>query len=164
MADVLDHFTDLDDELAVGSHPHAPEHVVALATHGVKAVVCLQSDDDLRSRGVQWTYMWQFYLRSGIAVTRVPVIDFDRADLARHLDAAVEAVVTHHREGRKVFVHCNAGVNRSPSVVIGFLMRSRGYSLETATAWVADRHMCMPYGDVMTAWAERHGYALREPV
>ena len=73
----MDHYTDLDDELAVGSHPHTPDHVAALAARGVRAVVNLQSDEDLRSRAIQWPLMWQLYTRHGIRVTRVPIVDFD---------------------------------------------------------------------------------------
>ena len=54
---MIKHFTSLDDELAVGSYPHAPEHMIALSRdHGVTSVLCLQSDEDLASRGIQWVW------------------------------------------------------------------------------------------------------------
>ncbi len=155
---MLQHFSDLDDTLAVGSHPHTPEQIQWLReVGGVRALVTLQSDEDLASRGLSWGVLWQLYMRAGISTTRVPVRDFDRKDLERHLEAAVDAVAQHVAAGRKVYVHCTAGLNRSPSVVIGYLAAHRGMTLDEATAWVSERHSCMPYPDVLAAWARARG-------
>lgn len=153
---MLKHFTSLDDELAVGSYPHAPEHMMSLAReHGVTAVLCLQSDEDLASRGIQWSVLWQFYLRLGIEVTRVPITDFDKDDLLHNLDAAVAALADGLSAGGKVYVHCSAGLNRSPTVIIAYLVRHRGMSLEDALEWVTSRHRCVPYPDVLERWIQR---------
>ena len=147
------HFTDLDDQLAVGSCPTGISTIEALARQaGIQAVVNLQSDADLQTRGLDWGQMWMAYTQLGIKTTRVPVIDFDKADLERNLTAAVDAVIKHVDKGRKVYVHCNAGLNRSPSTVIGFLVKHRGLSLSDAIAWVGDRHESMPYEDVLQRW------------
>ncbi len=153
---MLKHYTNLDAELAVGSYPHAPEHMMALSRdHGVGAVLCLQSDDDLSSRGLQWSVLWQFYMRLGIEVVRVPIIDFDKADLLAHLDEAVAALYEAIKGSTKVYVHCSAGLNRSPTVIIAYLIRHRGLSLEEAVDWVTSRHECVPYPDVLEAWVQR---------
>lgn len=153
---MIKHFTSLDEQLAVGSYPHAPEHMMALARdHGVTNVLCLQSDEDLASRGIQWSVLWQFYLRLGIEVTRVPIIDFDKADLLRHLDAAVAALHDALSSGGKAYVHCSAGLNRSPTVVIAYLVRHRELSLDDAVQWVTSRHECVPYPDVLESWLQR---------
>lgn len=153
---MLAHYTDLDEHLAVGSHPHAPEHMTSLARdHGVSAVLCLQSDDDLASRGLQWAILWQFYLRLGIEVTRVPITDFDKDDLLASLDAAVAAVHVAVESHGKVYVHCSAGLNRSPTVIIAYLVRHRSMTLEEALAWVMGRHDCVPYPDVVKSWLQR---------
>ena len=151
----IEHFSELDDQLVVGSCPSSLEDIQALAALGVKALVNLQSDIDLRSRALEWTVLWPLYLRHGISAVRVPIIDFEPADLARHIDAAVTAVAKQVDAGKRVYVHCNAGLNRSPSVVIGFLMLSRGLPLKEATAWVKERHECVPYPDVIRGWAMR---------
>ena len=157
----LEHFTDLDEKLAVGSYPHTPDHVQFLRdTAGVGAVLNLQSDVDLRTRGIDWTIMWPLYTRMGVLTTRVPILDFTPLDLAKQLDKAVDAVKTFQTKGRKVYVHCNAGLNRSPSVVIAHLVASRSLSVEKATVWLEERHDCVPYPDVLNAWAQRHGYPL----
>jgi protein-tyrosine phosphatase len=158
---MVDHFTALDDTLSVGSHPHAPEHFSELqAVHGVQAVVSLQSDADLASRGLSWNMVWQLWTRLGVQATRVPITDFDQADLGRRLDDAVAAIAGYVAADRRVFVHCNAGLNRSPSAVIGYVMLHRGMALDAATSWVLERHRAMPYQDVLAKWARGHGLPL----
>jgi hypothetical protein len=160
MGAMLEHFTELDDQLAVGCYPHAPEHVGFLAEQGIRAVVNLQSDRDLGGLGVVWPIMWQLYVRSGIQSTRVPVIDFDRKDLLRSLEEAVEAIRDHVNAGRKTYVHCSAGLNRSPTSVIAYLVAHRGLSVKAALAWLGERHRCVPYPDVLESWAKRRGLPL----
>ncbi len=153
---MIRHYTDLDEQLAVGSHPHAPEHMTALGRkHGITTVLCLQSDDDLSSRGLQWSILWQFYMRLGIDVTRVPIQDFDKKDLLTHLDTAVSALHDGLADGGKVYVHCSAGLNRSPTVIIAYLVKHREMSLDDAVAWVTERHECVPYPDVLESWVQR---------
>ena len=153
---MIKHYSNLDAHLAVGSHPHAPEHITSLARdHGVTSVVCLQTDDDLSSRGLHWSILWQLYLATGLDVTRVPIVDFDKGDLLVCLDAAVEAIHGGMASDGKVYVHCTAGLNRSPTAVIAYLMKHRGLSLDDAQDWVKERHECVPYPDVLEAWAQR---------
>jgi hypothetical protein len=153
---MIRHYTDLDEHLAVGSHPHAPEHMTSLARdHGVSTVVCLQTDEDLASRGLQWPILWQLYLRLGLDVTRVPIQDFDKRDLLAHLDTAVAAVHAGVQAGGKVYIHCSAGLNRSPTTVIAYLIRHRDMALDEALTWVTERHDCVPYPDVLEDWLQR---------
>ena len=153
---MLKRFTSLDGQLAVGSHPHAPEHMMGLSRdHGVTHVLCLQTDEDLSSRGLQWGVLWQLYLRLGVDVTRVPIVDFDKKDLLAHLDQAVGALHAALEGGGKVYVHCSAGLNRSPTVIIAYLIQHRGMSLDEAMAWVTSRHDCVPYPDVVADWLQR---------
>lgn len=155
---MLDHFTDLDDELAVGCYPNCPEHMDFLHDEcGVRGLVNLQSDADLGRLGLRWPILWQLYTRKGILTTRVPVPDLDRSALSTHLDTAVQAVASHIQAGRKTYVHCNAGINRSPSTIIGYLVAHRAFTVVEATGWLGERHRCVPYPDVLAAWAKRRG-------
>jgi dual specificity MAP kinase phosphatase len=43
------------------------------------------------------------------------------------------------QEGARVLVHCMSGASRSPSVVIGYLMRLRSWRLTESYKWVKDR-------------------------
>jgi hypothetical protein len=153
---MLERFTDLDKDLAVGSYPHAPEHVEFLRDEaGVSAVVCLQSDDDFRSRGIQWPILWRVYTTYGLGVQRVPIRDLDPKDFERHIDLAVEAIAAFVHAERKTYVHCTAGLNRSPTAIIAFLIKHRGLTLEEALAWTKERHACVPYSDILTTWVSK---------
>ena len=156
---MIAHFAELDGELSVGNFP-SNSAIAFLASRGVRGLVSLQSNADLRSWKVDWGERVARCEREGITALRVPVVDFDRGDLARHLDAAVAAVAESVGAGRPTYVHCNAGINRSPSTVIAYIIAHRGLSLAEATAWVRSRHDCYPYPVVMAAWATRRGFPL----
>ena len=150
---MFDRHTDLNGELAVGACPTRPEHVDQLAhVLGVRGVVNLQSDDDMAAKAIHWPLLWQAYTAAGIQVTRVPMIDFDKRSLARHLEDAVAAVEAHVSAGRKVYVHCQAGLNRSPTTIAAWLVAHRDMTPADAVAWISERHTCVPYGDVVARW------------
>ncbi len=152
---MVDHFTRLDQTLAVGRCPARGERPW-LRDQGLTGVLTLQSDADLELREIDWPAWIQDYAGMGIVADRVAVTDFDRPDLLDKLDEAVAALHRLIEDGRTVYVHCNAGVNRSPSVVIAYLVVHRGLTLETASAEVVEVHRpCFPYPEVMEAWGLR---------
>ncbi|GMV40121.1 MAG: hypothetical protein AMXMBFR64_18370 [Myxococcales bacterium] len=143
------------ERLWVGRYPHSPEHVDALQRMGVSAVLNLQSDEDLLDRGVSWPALWGLYTARGITVERVPILDFSRRDLQKHLTAAVDRLQALHRQGRTVYLHCNAGLNRSPTVAIAWLVAHQGLEPAAAHAHVEERHHCIPYLDVVERWRKK---------
>ena len=155
----LTRFAHIDDSLAVGSAP-ADADLPWLAAAGLNAIVCLQSDADLAAQGVVWAEREAAAAAAGLKLARVPIIDFEPDDLLRNLDDAVRAVRRCHHAGLRVYVHCNAGLNRSPSVVIAALMDREDWPLKQAWKFVLRRHRCLPYEAVMVAWATRHRHRL----
>ncbi len=141
------------DNLWVGSYPHSPEDVLHLKSLGVDAILNLQSDADLSGRAVNWNLFWRFYVSQGFQVVRVKITDFEPADLEDHLSEAVDALVDLHANKRRVYLHCTAGLNRSPTTAIAYLMQTRGLSQEEATTFVSERRHCVPYPDVLQRWA-----------
>jgi hypothetical protein len=153
---MLRRFTLLDEHLAVGSHPHSPEHIMTLARdEGITGLLSLQTDDDIARRGLSWAMLWQLYLRAGITPVRIPIVDMDKRDLGKHLDSAVAALAGAIDSGQRVYVHCTAGLNRSPTVIIAYLVAHRSMSMDDANEWVQSRHECVPYPDVLKAWAKK---------
>jgi len=146
----------LEERLACGSGPAHAEDVEELAALGVNQILSLQTDGDLRAQGLSWDVLWRLYVARRIGTIRVPIVDFDKRDLSRNLDAAVDALRGALASGRSVYVHCTAGLNRSPTTVIAYLMLHRGMSRDAATAWVLDRHDAVPYPDVLARFAKRH--------
>jgi predicted protein tyrosine phosphatase len=59
---------------------------------------------------------------------KLPLNDEPSEDLLRHLPMAVGFIGGALSEGGRVLVHCFAGMSRSASVVIAYLMKARGFS------------------------------------
>ncbi len=56
--------------------------------------------------------------------------------LAERLDNCFDFIDRGRQAGGRVLVHCLQGISRSPTVVIAYLMRKRGWSLDEAMAHV----------------------------
>lgn len=135
----------LDGRLWIGEYP-TPDDVDWLgAEFGIEAVVSLQDDIDLAYKSLDLPSLEEAYVAAGIAMDRIGVIDGDPDDLASELRRILAAVHRHVRAGRRVYVHCNAGFNRAPSVAIAYLHGYEGLDLDEAHAFVKERRACAPY-------------------
>ena len=74
----------------------------------------------------------------------MPVRDFDPEDLRRNLPACVEALRRLVETGHAVYVHCNMGAGRSPSVVIAYLHWVGQRDLDEAYGHVSRCRPCLP--------------------
>ena len=144
------------DEVApglwVGPVPDSPEKIAGLKQKGVSGLVSVQTDRDLQSVGVPWPLMWNFLMAQGIAAHRQPIVDFDETALVRGLNAAVAAVAEMRAGNRITYLHCTAGVNRSPTVAIAWLVRHGGVDLETAWTQVTSRRPSAPHRSALERW------------
>jgi protein-tyrosine phosphatase len=135
--------------LYVGSYPDTPEDIDQLRATGITAVLNVQSDDDGEHLGIDWSLLRAHYFGAGIEVRRVRIQDFDDADLREHLPEAVAELDDLLQGGRTALVHCSAGINRSPSVVICYLHWVQGWALETAEGHVRRYRACDPVMEVI---------------
>jgi atypical dual specificity phosphatase len=132
--------------LFVGSCPTTVEDIARLKRDfGVTAVLSVQTDEDLDYWGIGWDRMQACYEQLGMEIRRVPVRDFDPDDLRGMLPECVGVLDELLRGGHTVFLHCNAGVNRSPTIAIACLCWIEGWTLEKASAHVIEQHPCDPY-------------------
>ena len=87
--------------------------------------------------------------RKGIAYLKIPLVDFQPIDPA-HIPRAVawiKEVIVDHR----VLVHCNAGIGRSPSIVVCYL-NEVGFGFEEAVRLVRARKPdALPHRDLKSA-------------
>ncbi|KAG7175569.1 Dual specificity protein phosphatase 14-like 2 [Homarus americanus] len=67
-----------------------------------------------------------------VEVVLVRVSDAPSSDLAAHLDAITDKIDDVRGSGRRVLVHCVAGVSRSPAIILAYLVKYADMSLRQA--------------------------------
>jgi protein-tyrosine phosphatase len=133
-----------------GSCPTSATDIDALQREaGINAVLNMQTDEDFDYWSIDWRQLEEYYRQAGIEVRRVPVRDFDPDDLRSKLRSCVAALDELLKQGHCVYVHCNAGMNRSPSTVIAYLHWMGGQDLDAAVAHVLRCRPCDPCVDVI---------------
>lgn len=65
---------------------------------------------------------------------RVQVEDIPTANIAQYFADTSQFIEDALNDGGKVLVHCMAGVSRSPTIIIAYLVSKRGLTLEQATS------------------------------
>jgi len=58
-------------------------------------------------------------------------------------DGAVDFIERRLNEGSSVIVHCNAGVSRSATIVVAFMMKHCKMSLQQAIGMVKEKRKCV---------------------
>jgi protein-tyrosine phosphatase len=148
-------FDEILPNLFVGSCPRDQADIDYLKTDvGITAVLNLQTDQDFVYWGIRWERMEVAYRALGVELRRVPVLDFNPDELRRGLPACVEALDELLRAGHTAYVHCSAGMNRSPSTVVAYLHWVQGMGLDEAVAFVMKRHPCDPYVEAIRGAGE----------
>lgn len=148
-------FAALRAHLLVGEYPMPADARWLAETHGVTAVVSLQDDADLASKGLDLAALEAAYREAGLAFQRFPVPDGDEGHLVARLAAVVGHVARIVDAGGRVYLHCNAGYNRAPTVAIAFLTAHEGLSADAARAAMKACRTCVPYMRAVEAFARR---------
>ena len=63
---------------------------------------------------------------------KIPLQDKIEDSLLLYIDKCCDFI----KNGKKVFVHCNAGVSRSPSIIIGYLIKEKNMKFNDAYNFV----------------------------
>lgn len=112
----------------------------------VEAILSLQSEDCLSALAIDLEGIKRQCVEEGIMFARLPMRDFDKEDQATMLPDAVRHVAALAATGRRVYVHCTAGINRAPLTVVGYLAFVRGWNANDALKAVkAARPAANPY-------------------
>uniref|UniRef100_A0A4W3K4M6 protein-tyrosine-phosphatase n=3 Tax=Callorhinchus milii TaxID=7868 RepID=A0A4W3K4M6_CALMI len=69
----------------------------------------------------------------------IPVEDNATADISSCFQEAIDFIDNVRQEGGKVLVHCEAGISRSPTICLAYLMRSKQLRLEEAFDYIKQR-------------------------
>jgi protein-tyrosine phosphatase len=141
-------------ELLIGEYPRIEDLSWLRDEHGVTAIVSLQDDADLASKRLSAADVERACAALGLGLHRAPVADGDPGALALRLPAIVERLHALIDAGGRVYLHCNAGYNRAPTVAIAYVHVHGGLSLDDACALVKQQRSCVPY---MSALRARYG-------
>nr|XP_033798620.1 dual specificity protein phosphatase 5 [Geotrypetes seraphini] len=69
----------------------------------------------------------------------IPVEDNHMADISSHFQEAIDFIDTVRRAGGRVLVHCEAGISRSPTICMAYLMKTKKFRLEEAFDYIKQR-------------------------
>ena len=140
-------------DLVVGSGPRTPSDLDALRVETrVSAILSVQHDECLEKQEIDYPSQVRYGRRLGLTMERCPLRDFDPADQRRGLPAAVRGLHGLLRQGHRVYVHCTAGINRSPLVVLAYLTLVEGIGLEEAMTLLLRARP-----EVCPTWEAYHG-------
>lgn len=118
----------IDDHVILGAVPLRSD-VHRLAALGVRGVVNMCKE---------YSGPKDLYSAHQIEQLWLPTVDFNPPTLAQ-IQEGVEFLVRHAEAGQKVYVHCKAGRARSATVVICYLVKHRGYSLDAAQKLLTEK-------------------------
>jgi protein-tyrosine phosphatase len=142
---------EITDHLLVGEYPRSSDLEWLNKEHGVTAILNLQDDEDLRINALDVPEMRDICSRLGMKLVRSPIHDGSADDMAARLVAALDTLTDLVRAGERVYVHCNAGFNRAPTLAIAYLRAQGGMSLNEAMAHIKKRRPCGPFMTVLEA-------------
>jgi protein-tyrosine phosphatase len=141
--------SEIVDEILVGEYPRDSDIEWLKAEHGVTAVHNLQDNEDLEANGLDINALKKKYEQHGIKFVRTPIQDGSSDEMATRLKAALDDLHDLVDSKERVYLHCNAGLNRAPTLAIAYLRAHRGMSLNEALAHVKARRACGPFMTVL---------------
>jgi protein-tyrosine phosphatase len=118
-----------------------------LRSKGITVILSLQTVEDVGERGLESEE--SAAKSASLGFRNVPVADFDALELKRKLPACVTELKRQLKDGQTVYLHCTAGVTRSPTVAVAYLYWCLGWPLEQALTRVQEARNCCPLPDVI---------------
>jgi protein-tyrosine phosphatase len=130
---------------------------------GITTVISLQSDQDIKGCGINTKKLLKALTEADMEFLRVPVPDFNEEALGVELPVCIKELETALAQGwAKVYLHCTAGVNRSPTVAAAYLMKSRGWTAQHAYDYLTEKRNCKPYLKILQNYEEALNGEMRE--
>jgi len=113
-------WTQIDDHLWLGGYPGW--HLNRFEKLGINAVVNLCYE-------TKGPHNW--YKNKGVNYLHLPTVDHFEPTL-EDIEIAVEFIIKHVQDKKRVYVHCFAGRGRSAAVAICYLMKANNWDLKKA--------------------------------
>lgn len=131
--------------LFVGEYPTVDDIGWLRDVHCVTAIVNLQDHPDLAGKGLRAAVLCAACRDHGIKWHHVPIPDGNIAAMRSRMDTVLPLLARLSAAGECIYLHCNAGYNRAPTVAIAHLHVNCGATLDAAVAAVTTRRVCAPY-------------------
>ncbi len=141
--------TEIRRELLIGEFPRIDDIPWLQQEFAITAVQNLQDDEDLAIHGLRESELARAYRECGIKIVRTPIQDGSADAMAERLGLALDALAELVGSGERVYLHCNAGLNRAPTLAIAYLRAHCDMSLDDACAWVKARRACGPFMTIL---------------
>ena len=119
--------SEITDDLLVGEYPRLGDLDWLKDEYRISAIHNLQDDIDLHINGLDELELRDECSRLGLTFVRTPIHDGSADDMAARLVHALDALGNLIEDEQRVFLHCNGGLNRAPTVAIGWLHAQRRY-------------------------------------
>jgi dienelactone hydrolase len=133
--------------LFIGPAPLDDHDFQQLKALNVTAILSLQTEDEGPDGAIERER--NAAVEAGISFTNLPVADFDRIELLWKLPKCVATVERILAAGDTLYLHCTAGVNRSPTVAVAYLHGRLHWPLEQALEHLRACRNCSPDADVI---------------
>jgi protein-tyrosine phosphatase len=148
--------SEITDYLLVGEYPRDHDIEWLRNEHRVTAIHNLQDNEDLRINALDIAMLREVCARHGIKLVHTPIQDGSADDMADRLHLALSDLTALVAGGERVYLHCNAGLNRAPTLAIAYLRAHSGMSLDEALAHVKNRRWCGPFMTVLEDYFGPH--------
>ena len=138
MSDWFDRFgfTEVGEGLVIGARPLDADDVARIASAGTDVVYNLCEDREY-PEGTR-PELERALEAAGLAERRLPLVDYGGLPMTA-IDRAVDEVLEELGAGRRVYLHCRAGWQRSAAVAAGVVALREGLDVESALEVVRAR-------------------------
>jgi protein-tyrosine phosphatase len=141
--------TEISPGLLVGEFPRPDDIAWLKSEFGVTAIHNLQDDEDLALNGLRERELAEACRASGVKFVRTQIQDGSADAMAERLADTLGALAGLIGAGERVYLHCNAGLNRAPTLAIAYLRAHGDMSLDEACAHVKARRSCGPFMTIL---------------
>lgn len=133
-------FSKVTPQILVGSYPRSRADLQLLKENNVSAIFSIQSERDFRSHGLSPHYFKLLCEEHGIKFRLYEIEDMNNADFIERADGGLSILSELVREGMTVYIHCSAGMYRSPQMIVLYLAMCEQNSVEQAIHTVKSTH------------------------
>lgn len=107
----------INDYIYIGSAEHPMENTEEFSKLGIS--VCINCASEI-------TYPKKFLMEE-----KIP-LDGGDITFMEYMDSAIHKIAYHLGQERKIYIHCDKGIDRSPSILIYYLMSKHNMSYDKA--------------------------------